>query len=256
MTTQQFLISAWEWNPLLLAASTAALAGYWLVFRREARPGYLVASLGVILLALVSPIHTLANGYLFSAHMVQHILLLLVAPALILLSLPASFSIGRVFRAFTHPLTGWLSGVGAMWLWHAPALCNAAAVSKPVFVMQTGSLLALGSVFWWQILAPRDVQRLSPLGAIVYLFTACVACSVLGIIVTFSPIRICSIFMHHTDQLGMMNTIRGSWGMTPERDQQIGGLLMWVPMCSIYASAILGQLARWYAAPAIAGKLQ
>jgi cytochrome c oxidase assembly factor CtaG len=202
------------------------------------------------LLALTSPLHALAAGYLFSAHMVQHILLLLVAPTLALLSLPASFSLGRRFRALIHPFAGWLSGVGAMWLWHAPVLCNAAAVSRPIFALQSISLLALGTVFWWQILAPREAQRLSPLVAIVYLFTACVACSALGIILTLSPVRVCSIFMHPVDRLGMMDTIRQGWGLTPERDQQLGGLLMWVPMCSLYASAILAQLARWHTSPA------
>ncbi len=254
MTTSEFLHTAWSWNPLLLAACAAALAGYWFAFRRTGRIGYFVAALGVVLLALVSPIHALADGYLFSAHMVQHILLLLVAPALALLSLPATFSPGKMPRVFVHPLAGWLAGVGAMWVWHAPALCNAAAVSGPVAALQSVSLLVLGAVFWWQVLAPRDDQRLAPFTAILYLFTACVACSALGIILTFSPVRVCSVFMHPVDRLGIMGTIRGGWGMTPERDQQIGGLLMWVPMCSIYAAAILSQFARWHATPALPEK--
>jgi len=250
MTTPQFLLTAWSWNPLLLAAGAAALVAYGIAFRREARFGYFAAAWGVILLGLISPIHALADGYLFSAHMVQHILLLLIAPALALLSLPATCSLGRMLRPLTHPLAGWLAGVGAMWLWHAPSLCNAAAASRPLFALQGISLFALGGVFWWQVLAPRAEQRLLPLAAIVYLFTACVACSVLGIIITFSPVRVCSIFMHPVDRLGMMQTIRQSWGLTPERDQQIGGLLMWVPMCAIYAAAILTQFARWHATPA------
>jgi len=250
MTTRQFLISGWSWNPLLLAAITAALAGYRMAFGGRGRGEYWVGSLGVIALALISPLHALAGGYLFSAHMVQHILLLLIAPALALLSLPASFSIARPLRSLTHPVVGWLSGVGAMWLWHAPALCNAAAVSSAAFALQTVSLLALGGLFWWQILAPRSEQRLPPLAGIVYLFTACLACSVLGIIITLSPVRLCPIFMHTIDRLGLMSMIRDSWGLTPEKDQQIGGLLMWAPMCFIYLTAILGELARWYTAPA------
>jgi cytochrome c oxidase assembly factor CtaG len=49
--------------------------------------------------------------------------------------------------------------------------------------------------------------------------------------------------------LGILGTIRGNWGLTSDRDQQIGGLLMWVPMCSIYLAAILAQLARWHSSP-------
>lgn len=251
MTTREFLLAGWSWNPLLLAACAAAFAVYYRAIPRpQRRSGYAMGCLGIVLLALISPLHALADGYLFSAHMVQHIFLLLVAPALALLSLPTSFSLGRALRPLTHPLTGWLAGVGAMWLWHAPALCNVAAVSRLVFTLQSLSLLALGACFWWQILAPREEQRLPPLPAIVYLFTACVGCSALGIIITLSPVQICSAFMHPVDRLGMMDTIRHAWAITPERDQQIGGLLMWVPMCSIYAAAILTQLARWYAKPA------
>ena len=138
-----------------------------------------------------------------------------------------------------------------MWFWHAPTLCNAAVTSRPVHALQTASLLLLGCVFWRQILAPRDEERLSPPGAVLYLFSACVACSVLGIILTFSPVTVCSIYMMQPkDPLGMLNTIRTGWGFTPERDQQIGGLLMWVPMCLIYLSAMFAQIGRWFAEPA------
>jgi cytochrome c oxidase assembly factor CtaG len=49
--------------------------------------------------------------------------------------------------------------------------------------------------------------------------------------------------------LGILETIRGNWGLTSDRDQQIGGLLMWIPMCAIYLAAILAQLARWHSSP-------
>jgi cytochrome c oxidase assembly factor CtaG len=181
--------------------------------------------------------------------MLQHILLVLVVPALLLLSLPRSFSLRPPLTYLTHPLIGWIAGVGAMWLWHAPTLCNAAATSRTVSAIQTTSLLIMGSVFWWQVLAPREAQRLSPPAGIVYLFTACTACSVLGIILTFAPVSICPVYQHPVDRLGMLSTIRGDWGLTSDRDQQIGGLLMWVPMCAIYATAILAQLARWHSSP-------
>jgi len=248
MTTYQFLTTAWRWNSILLIFCALALAGYFLAFRRRGRPAYFGAALVVFLLALTSPVNALADGYLFSAHMVQHILLVLIVPALLLLSLPRSFSLPRPLIAFTHPLIGWLAGVGAMWLWHAPALCNAATTSRAISAIQTTSLLLMGSVFWWQVLAPRETERVSPGVGIVYLFTACTACSILGIILTFAPVSICSVYQHPVDRLGMLGTIRG-WGLTSDRDQQIGGLLMWVPMCLIYLAAILAQLARWHSSP-------
>jgi putative membrane protein len=249
MTTYQFLTTAWRWNSILLIFCALALAGYFLAFRRQGRAVYLVAALVVFLFALISPVSALADGYLFSAHMVQHILLVLIVPALLLLSLPRSFSLPRWLTGFTHPFVGWLAGVGAMWLWHAPALCNAATTSRTVSAIQTTSLLLMGSVFWWQVLAPRDSERLSPAAGIAYLFTACTACSVLGIILTFAPVSICPVYQQPVDRLGILGAIRGDWGLTSDKDQQIGGLLMWVPMCLIYLAAILAQLARWHSGP-------
>jgi putative membrane protein len=250
MTTYQFLTTTWRWNYIPLLFCALALLGYFLVFRRRGRLAYLGGALAVFLFALISPVSALADGYLFSAHMVQHILLVLIVPALLLLSLPRSFSLRRSLAVFTHPFIGWLAGVGAMWLWHAPALCNAATTSRAVSAIQTTSLLLMGSVFWWQVLAPRDAERLSPAAGIAYLFTACTACSILGIILTFAPVSICSVYQHPVDRLGMLGTIRGNWGLTSDKDQQIGGLLMWVPMCLIYLTAILAQLARWHSNPA------
>jgi cytochrome c oxidase assembly factor CtaG len=248
MNTTQFVIFGWTWNPAAMLAGAIAVAIYFAAVRHRGRAVWFAASIGALWLALLSPLNTLADGYLFSAHMAQHILLLLIVPALLLLALPRALSLGAGPRFLSGPLAGWLAGVGAMWLWHAPALCNAAVASRPVRALQIVSLLALGAVFWRQILAPREEERLSPPRAVLYLFSACAACGVLGIIVTFSPVAVCSIYtMPRSDPLGILQTIRADWGLTPERDQQIGGLLMWVPMCLIYLTAVLAQLARWFA---------
>ena len=156
MTTYQFFITTWEWNPTPLLLCALVLMGYFLAFGLRGRPLYLAVALIVFLVALMSPLSALADGYLFSAHMVQHILLVLIIPALFLLSLPSSFFLPRPIKTLAHPFIGWIAGVGAMWLWHAPTLCNAATTLKAVSVIQTISLLLMGSVFWWQVLPPRE----------------------------------------------------------------------------------------------------
>jgi cytochrome c oxidase assembly factor CtaG len=247
MNTTQFFYSAWTWNAATITVAGLSTLLYFAVFRLRGRVEYFVAALGLFLLTLLSPINTLADGYLFSAHMAQHIMLLLVIPALLLLSLPPSTSLDARPQTLGNPFLGWAAGVGSMWLWHMPALCNAAVYSRPVHALQTSSLLILGAMFWRQILAPRESERLSPPGAVLYLFSACVTCSVLGIIITLSPVEVCSIYAAPADRLGLLQTIRSGWGLSPERDQQIGGLLMWVPMCLIYLAAIFAQLSRWFA---------
>ena len=250
MTTQQFLTSAWAWNMPALVLSGVALVAYVLAFGLNRRIPYLLAGIGVFVFTLMSPLSVLAAGDLFSAHMVQHILLLLVVPALLLMSLPRWVSLGARSWVIANPVVGWLGGVGAMWLWHARPLCNAAVSSRLVAGLQIASLLVLGTIFWRQILAPRETERLSPPAAVLYLFSACVACSVLGILITFSPVSVCPIYAQpRADHLSTLNLIQSSWGITPDKDQQIGGLLMWVPMCLVYLSALVVQLARWFAHP-------
>jgi cytochrome c oxidase assembly factor CtaG len=252
MTTQQFLTSAWTWNTAVLVLSSVVIVAYILAFGISRRFFYLIAGLGVFGLTLLSPLNTLADGYLFSAHMLQHILLLLVVPALLLMSLPHWVSLGSRSWLLANPFVGWTAGVGAMWLWHARLLCNAAVSSEFVRALQISSLLLLGLIFWWQILAPRDDERLSPPGALLYLFSACVACSILGILITFAPVSVCPIYAQpRADSSGIAKLIQMNWGFTPEKDQQVGGLLMWVPMCFIYLTAIVAQLARWFSHPVI-----
>jgi putative membrane protein len=231
--------------------------------------------LAVLAVALVSPVGRLADGYLFSAHMLQHLLLVLVVPPLVLLGMGEwektartpgspresirilSLSSWRPWspdgsppRVRVPPFVMWALGVGAMWLWHAPTLCDAASRSTLMHRLQEASLLAMGAAFWWPVLSPRVSTRLPPLGGIVYLFTACTACTLLGILITFSPVAVCSVFAHPVDTLGVMPLLRDGWGLTPDRDQQVGGLLMWVPACLVYGVGILAQVARLFHEPA------
>jgi cytochrome c oxidase assembly factor CtaG len=236
MTTLYLL---WKWDPVALAVLALALVA--LRPRTASRALALGAAALLFALALSSPVATLADGYLFSAHMLQHLLLVLAVPPLVLLGLaPASG------RRRLPTLVAWGMGVGAMWLWHAPTLCNAAATSPLVHRVQEGTLVAMGLAFWWPVLAPDATRRIAPLTAVVYLFGACVACTILGIAVSLSPVQVCSVYAHPVDALGILPTLRGAWGLTPERDQQLGGLLMWVPACLVYLAAILAALRRFY----------
>src|SRR5665213_2080892 len=110
MTTAQFILSGWTWNPVVLLTGACALVIYLAAFRDRRRIGWFTAALAVFLLTLLSPLNTLADGYLFSAHMAQHILLLLIVPALLLLSLPRTLSLAVGPRVLSYPLVGWFAG--------------------------------------------------------------------------------------------------------------------------------------------------
>jgi cytochrome c oxidase assembly factor CtaG len=250
MTGKELLFTLWAPGLVVPLASIAALAAYVarLRGRLSGRAGYFVLAVTLFFLALASPIGVLARGYLFSAHMLQHLLLTLAIPPLVLLSLPSSSDSRAHERDRTGTLASWLAGVGAMWIWHARPLCNAAAASAGVQVVQTLSLLVMGLAFWRPVLSPRAGDRIEPLPAVAYLFGGCIACTILGIIVTLSPVEVCSAYMNPKDTLGALPLLRDSWGLSCKADQQLGGLLMWVPACFVYAVAILATLGKYYSA--------
>jgi putative membrane protein len=102
-------------------------------------------------------------------------------------------------------------------------------------------------MFWMPVAGPQTDRHLPPLLGVVYLFSACVGCTVLGILITFAPVGVvCPVYLHPVDRLGILPLIRGTWGMTPAVDQKVGGLMMWVPACGIYISGIIALLVRWY----------
>ena len=256
MTTRELLVSTWDLDPWVIAVCIAAIVSClaWPRFRSGGNWGWLLAGLALFYLTLASPVDALADGYLFSAHMLQHLLLLLLVPPLILLSLPSTLVPDRFQNGgwrwlnwiLRRPLANWFLGIGGMWLWHAPALCNAAVTNEWVHRLQYVSLLAMGFAFWWPIISPWRAQRIAPLAGMIYLFTACLGCTVLGIVITFSPVEVCSIYLHPVDRLGVLPLIQNQWGLTPAKDQQLGGLLMWVPACLIYFCGIFGLFARWH----------
>lgn len=227
---------AWDWEPSVVIGCAGLAIGYLLLARKQGfhRAPYFLAGVLLLLLDLVSPIDTLADGHLFSAHVAQHFVLALVIPPLWLLGLP-EFDLGplaKFERVLGHPPVSWLLGVGTMLVWHIPVLFNAALASDALHIFQHLSFLVTGTIFWWPILGPRG-RRLATLPAVSYLFSACLCCSLLGAFLTFSPVVLYAGY-------------NGYWGLDARSDQQLGGLLMWVPGCFVYLSAILFAVRRWY----------
>ncbi|HYK62544.1 MAG TPA: cytochrome c oxidase assembly protein [Bryobacteraceae bacterium] len=258
MSAHDFLMSAWDWKPSVVLGCGLVMAGYaWSTrFRFSARAAAFAAGVLAILLTLVSPMDELADHYLFSVHMAKHILFVLIAPALLLMGLPAApmeqamriRNVARAERFLRQPAVAWTAGVGAMIAWHIPALFNKALANEPLHIAEHLSLLACGTIFWWPILSPLPQSRMRPLPhAAAYLFTACLACTSLGIAITFARSLLYPAYAHPADVYAILPLIRENWGISPQMDQQIGGLLMWAPACLVYVTAIMAMFARWYA---------
>jgi cytochrome c oxidase assembly factor CtaG len=259
MTGWRLLISAWDWEPSVVAGCAALLLAYFaaLRFRFPKVAWYFTAGIIVLLLALVSPLDTLGDTYLFSAHMLQHILLILIVPPLLLLGMPRDLAqrvlrrphVGRAERVLSRPVLAWTLGVGTMWLWHWPPLYNATLANEVIHIAEHLMFLVTATIFWWPVIGPIEEFRLSPLRAVVYVFSACVAHTVLAILLTFSPLGMYPAYLQPVDTLNILPLLRDRWGLTPRADQQWGGLLMWVPACLVYLSVLLATLARWYRTP-------
>jgi putative membrane protein len=206
-----------------------------------------------LFIALVSPLHPLGE-VLFSAHMTQHELLMLVAAPLVVLgrpviaflwALPLTWArrVGgwskatwfqHTWQTITNPLTAWIIHAAALWVWHVPLLFQATLKSDLVHTLQHVCFLGSALLFWWALM--HGPQGLMGYGAaVLYLFTTSVHSGILGALITFTGTVLYPAYSKTT----------ASWGLTALEDQQLGGLIMWVPAGLVYIVAGLALCAGW-----------
>lgn len=257
----------WTGVPLVVSA----LLYGWGVIRLWRRAGrgrgisyvqllYFVAGWLALAVALLSPIETLGT-YSFAAHMLQHELLMAVGAPLMVLSRPLAAwtwalsaegrrSAGRGMRHplfaaawgfITAPVPAWGLHAVALWAWHAPALFNATLVDDTAHTLQHICFLATALLFWWTVLG-RDA-RVAPGVPILSLLTTLIHTGILGALITFAPSVWYSVYLTRSPLLGL----------DPLVDQQLGGLIMWVPAGAVYLIAALALMLRWLR-PALTGR--
>lgn len=206
--------------------------------------------------ALVSPLHWLGER-LFTAHMIEHGILMIVAAPLLALArpmggiawgLPARLrpafgaftrrvSRSRTWQLLTDPLIAALLHGFAVWAWHMPLLYNAVLESVTAHRLQHLSFFLTALLFWWALLQARPLRRGYGI-AVFVLFATMLHTGILGILLTLSR------EVWYPSQAAFA----AEWGLTPLEDQQLAGLVMWVPMGLIYTAAALAIAGRWIAA--------
>lgn len=207
-----------------------------------------------LLATLASPLDVLSEE-LFSAHMVQHMLLIFVAapllvrsdfPLALLWALPRNWAqsfgkslhrsqMPRLWQALTSPVSAWLLFAVVFWVWHASRLYETALESEGLHVLEHVLFLLTAMLFWWVLLQPTE-QKHRHYGLLVfYLFTATLQSGILGALMTFAP---------SPWYLSYENTV-GHWGLTALQDQQLGGLIMWMLGGAVLTLLNIGYFAAW-----------
>ncbi len=249
-----FWLTAWDWEPTIVIGA-ALVAGLYLYaigpLRKRcafqaARKGQIFAFLlgaGLMVLALVSPLDELGDTYLFSAHMVQHLVLTIVGPPLLLIGTPEWFfrPIARnkmlfaIARCLTYPAVAFVLFNADFFIWHAPALYNVTLANQNIHIVEHLTFIFFGLLNWWLIFSPsKDLPRLSIGGQILYLFLSGMPVVLLGAGLTFaSPLYAPYIAAPRV------------WGISAATDQQLGGLIMWVPGNIIIIIIMSALFLRW-----------
>jgi len=268
-TAPRELWSAWSWHPGIVVPMVAAAflyaRGLRLLWDEHVGRGIRVweascfaAGLIVLAVALLSPLHALSEQ-LFAAHMIQHELLMVAAAPLLVLGRPLvpmiwaipspgrrrignfvrDASVRATWRAITLPLVAFLAHGAAIWIWHAPPLFEATLTSDTIHAAQHASFIATALLFWWTIIhvhAPGGQARAAGFGvAVLLLFGTVVHTGALGALLTFS----------RTLWYPAYGSAAASWGLTALEDQQLAGLVMWVPASIGYLVAALLLFSAW-----------
>ncbi len=192
----------------------------------------LLAALATIAVVVLPPVADMARQ-LFAAHMAQHLLLIVVAAPLLVLSRTFAAEEISFLRPLTGPVAAWLLFVGTFLFWHWPAAFRWAAGNEASRLLEHVTILGTAFLFWSVALARK--RGLSYGARALFVMTAAVATDLPGVIMVFAPQAICS--MPHENSL--------RWGLTPLEDQQLAGLLMWVPANLAFFSIATLLFARW-----------
>jgi putative membrane protein len=209
--------------------------------KRGASARHLAAFIGsvvVILVALVSPLDRLGEDYLFSAHMVQHLLLGDIAPLLMLLALsrvimrPLTRRLQYLERALgplAHPACALVLWLALIYFWHIPAMYDAALEHSAIHALQHISFFTAGLLVWWPLIQPVPMRnRLTGMWTFGYIGAAKLGLASLGLWLTWTSTVAYTYYQH----------VRRIWGLSAITDQNVGGAIMMVEQSVLLVSVL------------------
>lgn len=247
-------ITGWTFEPTVVAALVGLLVLYFggarYLQRRDAslslargQQAAFVVAIGLTAFVLLSPLDELGEQYSFALHMVQHLVLIIPVPIFLLASVPEWLLMPLVrhrpvdvlLRWLTHPILVFFLFNLTFLGWHLPVLYELSLKNQLVHVLEHMMFLGTGVLSWWPILGPRYSLSTAFL-KIAYIFVQKVPTAVLGAILVFAETPFYRGYVEQPVRL---------WGWTPLVDQQIGGVVMWIPATLAYLAVLTVIFARW-----------
>lgn len=252
-----FWSTAWSWDPgsilgiFLLVCVYFLTSGY---LRAKSTPfvraentkrfNYLLGT-AILFIALFSPLNAASQSYLFSAHMIQHVLISMVSAPLLISGIPVRFwdqladypVAHKVIRFISQPVLTFFVYFLTLSFWHIPAIHNT-MMANPLFgSLQLLSFFIAGLLFWFPVMVTSaKISAMPDPLKMVYLFLAVIPCTVLGVIIIFAP-----EISYHTYAMAARIT-----PLDALTDQQVAGIIMAVPSMFILLGALLVIFYKWY----------
>lgn len=258
MSQWMSLATAWDWEPSIVLGCAALVGAY--LWGTRMRPGWrlwpFLSGVLVLALALLSPLDVLSDEYLFTAHMIQHLLLILVVPPLLLAGFDQEV-LRRLLRyrvaaaaerVFGWPPLAWFLGTGTLILWHVPVFYNGALADEDIHVLEHLDFLVTSCMFWWPVTTPLPERRLGLLASFAYLISGAAANAALAVFIAAGPLGLYPAYFSPEDSLGILPLIRDGWGFSPADDQRYGGFVMLVAGTPAFIVAMLRVLV-WHSVP-------
>lgn len=241
-----------HWSTVVGIAALAALY-FWRAMRAPS-PGTptglqklsFASGLFVMFASLNGPVHDLSDYYLFSAHMVQHLLLTMLLPPLLIAGTPGwmlrpllrNQRVFKVARFILRPIMCFVIFNLTLVVWHLPFFYNAAMADHNVHIVEHLMFMATAVLMWWPFMSPLpELPRLAYPGQMLYCF------------LTTLPMSVVAVYISMADHIlypAYASTAR-IWGMMPMVDQQVGGLIMWIPGSSIFYVILTVVFFKWAA---------
>ncbi len=246
----ELLNVGWTWYPSVVIGFSIWTLLYIFAIRRG-KPTPLTHQIAfhigtlVGLVALVSPLDELGDEYLFSAHMVQHLLLIFGAAPLWLIGTPGWLVDGiipqrlnRFVNWLANPMSAFAAFVFVMFFWHIPSIYKLALESEGIHIFEHLTYIGSALIGWWPVMGADSSRIFKPEPPIrmLYLFLLTVPCTVLAAILTFSHAPLYTFYV----------TAPHPFGSTALEDQHLGGLLMWLPTHMFLLLALSITFLKWF----------